>query len=255
MTDISIVEYTKRDLSDAMLVVAFPSVGLVGSIAGNFIINSLKLEEIGMVNSPEFAPITVIHKGKPSPPVRIYTGKKKCGPDGTCEQLAVIFSEFAPPPQVIRPLATEILQWAQTKKCKIILALEGMQVPKKTKDQESQIFGIGSTPDMKKILKKYKITPTEEGMVVGLSGILLLDGTLKKHDIICMLAETHATYPDSRASARLLEKIDKMLPLIKIETDPLYKEAEEIEKKITQYINTSKTAPTPIPTTPSTMYR
>lgn len=255
MNAVSIVEYGKRDLSNALMVIAFPSVGLVGSIAGSFIVKQLKLEEIGMIQSPDFLPVTIIHNGKPSPPVRLYASKKKCGPDGSCEQIVVVLSEFAPPPKTIKDLADALLRWAKAKQCKIILTLEGMQVQKREENQDAKIFGVGSTPGIKKILKKNGIMPTEEGIIVGLSGILLLEGVVQKQDIICMLAETQTAYPDSRAAARLMEKIDMFLPLIKIESDPLYKEAEKIEKKITEYIKTSKTASSSLPTTPSSMYR
>ena len=104
MADIELIEYDKVDLSNSLLVVAFPTVGLISSIAGHCIIDSLKLIEVGAIVSNEFMPITVIHKSKPSPPVRIYAGKKKCGPDGTCEQLTVIISEFMPPYNIIKPL-------------------------------------------------------------------------------------------------------------------------------------------------------
>ena len=255
MNTVSIVEYKEIDLSNSLLVIAFPSVGLMGSIAGSFIVKQLKLDEIGMVHSPDFLPVTIIHNGKPSPPVRLYASKKKCGPDGSCEQIAVVLSEFAPPPKTIRDLADALLLWAKAKHCKIILTLEGMQIQKKNDNYESKIFGVGSTPGIKQILKKNGVTPTDEGIIVGLSGVLLLGGTVQKQDIICMLAETQTAYPDSRAAARLLEKIDKFLPLIKIEAEPLYKEAEEIEKKITDYIQTSKTASSSLPVTPSSMYR
>jgi len=48
MEDIKIFEYKEIDLSNSMLVVAFPTVGLISSIAGNFIVKSLKLKEIGL---------------------------------------------------------------------------------------------------------------------------------------------------------------------------------------------------------------
>ena len=78
MSDIELIEYAKNDLSNCLLVVAFPTVGLISSIAGQFIIDTLKLKEIGTILSKEFMPATVIHNSKPSPPVRIYAGEKKC---------------------------------------------------------------------------------------------------------------------------------------------------------------------------------
>ncbi|MFH1101482.1 MAG: PAC2 family protein [Methanobacteriota archaeon] len=101
--DLTIIEYKKMDLSNSMLIVAFPTVGIVSSIAGRYIIDTQKLEEIGTISSRYFMPTTIIHNGIPSPPVRIYAGKKICGINKSCDQLAVIISEFMPP---LRPHQT-----------------------------------------------------------------------------------------------------------------------------------------------------
>ena len=125
MDEIEIIEYKDVDLSNSLLVVAFPTVGLISSIAGHYIVDSLKLKEIGTIASNRFMPATVIHNSIPSPPVRIYAGEKICGPDGSCEQIAVIISEFMPPLEIIKPLSDKILEWADSKGCKTIVALEG----------------------------------------------------------------------------------------------------------------------------------
>ncbi|RLF34680.1 MAG: hypothetical protein DRM99_06135 [Thermoplasmata archaeon] len=140
MDDIELIEYKKVDLSNSLLVVAFPTVGLISSIAGRYVIDSLKLEEIGAILSKEFMPATVIHNSKPSPPVRIYAGRKKCGPDGSCEQIAVIISEFMPPYSVIKPLADKILEWMKMKGCKAIVALEGTHALGDNK-KELKVYG------------------------------------------------------------------------------------------------------------------
>jgi uncharacterized protein len=253
MDDIELIEYKKEDLSQSMLVVAFPTVGLISSIAGHFIIDTLKLEEIGAITSREFMPATVIHRSKPSPPVRIYAGKKKCGPEGKCEQLTVIISEFMPPYNIIKPLADKILDWAEEKGIEPIVALEGTHAvgPKK---KDMKVYGVGSNKDMKKILKNYKIKETIEGMITGVNGVLLYEGVLQRLNVMCLLSEAHTQYPDSRAAGNLLKKLDIMLPEIKIDPEPLYKEAEEIEKKIRQFMEQSKpTAPT-LPPLPTQMY-
>ena len=249
MDDIEIIEYEDIDLSNCLLVVAFPTVGLISSIAGHFIIDSLKLKEVGAIISKDFMPATIIHNGKPSPPVRIYAGDKECGPDGKCEQIAVIISEFMPPYNVIKPLADKILEWADKKGCQFIVSLEGTHAIGDKKD--FKVYGISSNEAMKQLLKKYKIEETLEGMITGVNGVMLYEGVLKKRNVLCLLSEANDSFPDSRAAGNLLEKLDVMLPIIKIDPKPLYKEAKEIEKKIRQFIEQSKpTAPraTPIPT-------
>ena len=252
--EIEIIEYKKIDLSNSMLVVAFPTVGLISSIAGHFIIDSLKLEEIGTISSRFFMPATVIHNSKPSPPVRIYAGEKTCGPNVSCEQLVVIISEFMPPLEIIKTLALKILEWADEKGVKTIVSLEGSHVMEDTIDADLKVQGIGSNQDMKKILKKYNIDETIEGMITGVTGVLLYEGVIRERDVICLLSEAHSQFPDSRSAGNILKKLDILLPEIKIDPKPLYKEAEQIEKNIRKYMEQSKpTAPTLSPI-PSQMY-
>jgi len=254
MDDIKIIEYKEVDLSNSMLVVAFPTVGLISSIAGHYIIDSLKLEEIGAITSRHFMPVTVIYKANPSPPVRIYAGKKTCGPDGSCEQITVIISEFMPPFDIIKPLVEKILKWADEKGCQSIVALEGTHAIGDKLKKELKIYGVGSNPEMKQILKKHKINETMEGMITGVTGVLLYEGVLRQNNVLCLLTEAHASFPDSRAAGNLLEKLDIMLPGIKIDPKPLYKEAEQIEKNIRKFMEQSKPTAPQIPPLPAHMY-
>jgi uncharacterized protein len=242
--DIEIIEYKEADLSNSVLIEAFPTVGLVSSIAGHFLIDQLQLEEIGTIHSRYFMPAAVIHKGVPSPPVRIYASKKHCGPDGTCDQIVVIISEFMPPIDIIHPLGDAILAWAKKKKCSYIVNFEGThgKDPKKPKTH-----GVASSQKMKDILKKYNIEETPEGMITGITGVLLYEGTRLKRDVLCLLADAHTSYPDSRAAALLIETLDKMLPGMSLNTEPLYKEAEDIEQKIRAFIKQAQpTAPSAV---------
>lgn len=253
MEDIELIEYKKEDLSNSLLVVAFPTVGLISSIAGHYIIDTLKLEEIGAIVSREFMPATVIHNSRPSPPVRIYAGKKKCGPDGTCEQIAVIISEFMPPYNIIKPLADMILKWADEKGVKTVVTLEGTHaIGDKKKD--FKVFGVGSNVEMKNYLKSFKIEETKEGMITGVTGVLLYESVLMKKDVICLLSEAHSGYPDSRAAGNILNKIDIMLPQIKIDAKPLYKEAEKIEEQIRKFMQQSRPTAPQLPPIPTQMY-
>ena len=251
MTEIKIVEYQDIDLSDAMLVVAFPTVGLISSIAGHFIIDQLKLESVGAIISDQFMPAAVIHNSTPQPPVRIYAGKQKCGPNQMCTKLAIIISEFMPPLESIKPLVDKILDWAQQKNCNFIVSLEGMHM---ANPKQPKTFGVASTDEMKQVLLKNQIEEIKEGMITGDSGVFLYQGALLNRNVICLLAEAHASFPDSRAAGLLLEKLDIMLPDIKIDPEPLYKQADEIEKKIRAFMQQSKpTAPT-LPPIPHSMY-
>ena len=256
MKEIRIIEHTKKDLSNCLLVVAFPTVGLISSIAGYHIVKTLKLKEIGVIISDQFSPTTVIHDGKPSAPVRIYAGKKNCGPKQACDQIAVIISEFMPPFDLIKPLSDLILDWAEQKKCRFVIGLEGTHSSQPTSDEKPAVYGVISNKSLKATLDEYDIQQTKEGMITGVMGVMLYSAALRDQDVMCMLSEAHSKFPDSRAAANLVEKLDIMLPGIKIDPKPLYEEAEEIETQIRKHMEQSKpTAPPVVSTIPTDMYR
>jgi uncharacterized protein (TIGR00161 family) len=241
--DIEIREYTTEDLSNAMVIVAFPTIGLVGYLAGNFIVNALKMKEIGAILSDRFIPAAIIHESTPSPPVRIYNAAHTCGPNGSCKNIIVIISEFMPDYESIKPLVNAIFKWVETKGSNIIVALEGTRmIDENETEGKNKVYGIGSTPDMKKILEDCQIQQTKEGMITGVTGVLLYDGTLKNKNVLCLLSESDPALPDARAAGILIEKIDNLIPGLKVNAQPLFQQAEEIENSIRRFIEQSEPA-------------
>ncbi|MCK5548267.1 MAG: PAC2 family protein, partial [Thermoplasmata archaeon] len=100
--NVYIYELKRIDLKGATVLDGFPSVGLVSSIVANYIINSLQLELVGIMDSIYFPTVSLVKNGRPMNPVRIYSGQKK----GTEDQIAVFISEFQPPPNLIKLIAS-----------------------------------------------------------------------------------------------------------------------------------------------------
>lgn len=228
--DLVIHEYKEGRYEDAMMIVGFPSVGLVSSIAANFIIRTTKLDRVGGISSNAFPPYTLIHDGIPSPPVRIFAGERECGGTGEkCRQLVTVAAEFVPSPELVKPLANLLLDYCQRKGITTLVSLEGInwQNP-----GEPKILGVGSTENSRQTLGRYEIEQMKEGMVSGITGVLLYEGEQRSIDVICLLGPARVNFPDARGSAKLLEVVSRMLPELKIDPEPLYKEAEEIERQI-----------------------
>jgi uncharacterized protein len=59
---------------------------------------------------------------------------------------------------------------------------------------------------------------------------MLYEGDRLGRDVICLLGPARSEYPDARGAARLLEYVTKMIPELKLDLDPLFKEAEQMEK-------------------------
>jgi uncharacterized protein len=69
----------------------------------------------------------------------------------------------------------------------------------------------------------------DNGVVVGLAGVLLNEGVNRDFDVISILSEAHADYPDARAAAAAVEVIDRILLHTNLDTKPLLEEAALIE--------------------------
>jgi len=61
-------------------------------------------------------------------------------------------------------------------------------------------------------------------------------------DVICLLAEVNSNpgIPDVTAPAKVIEVINKLLPTVKIDVEPLYKEAQKIEDLIKEQYESSQ---------------
>jgi len=229
--DIRIYELKRMDLKGATIIDGFPSVGLVSSIAANYLIKVLDMEHIGIMDSVHFPTVSLIRDAKPLSPVRIYAGRKGQGGD----QLVAFISEFQAPPNLIRPIAYTLVDWAIEQRCKMIVSPEGLVVDPELRDSaeiSDMVFGIASTQRGRELLKQHNIQSFEEGVISGVAGILLNEGRKRDFDVLTLLAEAHPDFPDARAAALVLEAIDRILLGIEFDAKPLFEEATRIEEHI-----------------------
>jgi uncharacterized protein len=263
--DIRIYEFKRLDLRKATVIDGFPSVGLVSTICANYLISTLKLEHIGILDSIHFPTVSVVRGGEPLNPVRIYSGTQTEVKAEAGENYIVVFiSEFQPPPTLIKPIASTILDWMQEQGCGLLISPEGLVVERneskvsvkeegagEPSNDEIEAYGIGSTPNARAILEKHGIPQFQEGVISGVAGVLLNEGKRRDFDVISILAEAKPNYPDARAAAKVIEAIDKILWQIDIDVKPLYKEAENIETRIKAMQRQAKAPPKRLVPTPS----
>ncbi len=229
--DIKIFEFKRVDLRGATIIDGFPSVGLVSSIAANYLIKVLEMEHIGIMDSIHFPTVSLIRDATPLSPVRIYAGRKEKSGD----QIVAFISEFQAPPNLIRPISNTIIDWAIAQKCKMIVSPEGLVVDPELRDSaeiSDIVFGIASSPRGRELLKQHGIQSFEEGVISGVAGVLLNEGRKRDFDVLTLLAEAHPDFPDAKAAALVLEAIDDLLLGIDFDAKPLFEEAQRIEEHI-----------------------
>ena len=234
--DVQICNFEEVDLKNATVIAGFPSIGLVSTIAANYLIDALNLKQIGCVTSSQFPALSVVHTGEPLSPVRIYSGNQ-----GTDRKIVVFVSEFKPKPNLINGISEAIMNWANEKGCKLLISPEGMVVEGKSSEIEQKVeaYAIGSTENARSMLMEKKISQFKNGIIAGVSGVLLNIGKQSNFNVISILAEAHPNYPDAKAAAAAIN-VMALLMGVEINVTPLYEESERIEKQLQKFHKQAK---------------
>jgi len=196
----------------------FPDVGLVGTIAAYHLIDKLGLKQIAYVESDDFPPVVIIHKGRPVPPLRIYAGG----------DLMVVVSEIPIKSSLLYPVSKKLVQWFNNKNVKLVIPLGGVPHPKRMEVDNLAVYGISVNKQTDKILDKWGIQMMEEGISVGAHSLIIYECMRKKMNAVYLMAESHAKYPDPESAAAVIKKLNSILE-INIPVDELIEGGEEIK--------------------------
>ena len=240
--EVRIYEVRRIDLEGAIVIDGFPSVGLVSSIVANYLIDTLQMEQIGIVESPAFPTVSLVRNGLPQHPVRIYAGRPPADRAGRgADKIVAFVSEFHPAPPVIYPLAIAILDWVQEQRCSLLVSPEGLvadadprarSAGKPPRPGDVKVYGIASTTKARDLYIDPNTLPFTEGVITGIAGVLLNEGRRRGFDVLTFLAESQTDYPDARAAAKVIETINRILLRTPLDAVPLYAEAERIERQL-----------------------
>ena len=239
---VRIYELKRVDVEGAIVIDGFPSVGLVSSIVANYLIDTLQMEQIGIVESPAFPTVSLVRNGVPQHPVRIYAGRPPDDRAGrVADKIVAFVSEFHPAPNIIHPLATSIMDWVQEQRCGFLVSPEGLVVERSPGENhrgrapklaDVKVYGVASTRKARELYIEPNTLPFVEGVITGIAGVLLNEGRRRGFDVLTFLAEAQADYPDARAAAKVIETINRILLRTPLDAVPLYAEAERIEQQL-----------------------
>jgi uncharacterized protein len=129
-----------------------------------------------------------------------------------------------------------MLSWAKKQKIGLIVSSVAVKAP----DGLEELVAIGSTDSARQKIEEAGFKILENGMVPGIPGILLNEGSLTNQDVVVILFHSDGTGPDFRSSARLCEAISKLIPGTACDLQLLQKEAEKAETMIKETEEESK---------------
>ena len=207
-----------------IIIEGFPGLGFVGTIAVEFLIEHLDAKLIGKIESQKLIPLVAIHKQFVVEPLGIYYAQKSN---------IILVHALGNIQGLEWELAGAIAELAKQVKAREIISLEG--VSSQNPSQDLKAYFYSQSPNKK--LQGLGLEALKEGIVVGVSGALLLKDKLP---LSCIFSETKTGLPDSRAAANIIQALDKYLNL-KVDYQPLLKKADEFESKLKGLVQQAKT--------------
>jgi len=198
MSSFSVVEKEKMP-KDAIVLIAFPDAGLVGTIAARHFIEEKKPKEIGYVVYDELPPVVGVENGFVKSQIRIYAQGK----------IVLIVSEVPVPAYIVGEIASGVANWIKNKS-KFVLILGGLPHPKRIEIEEPKVYGIVTNEETKSMFEKSKISLLEEGFVIGPNAAILLKCYENGIKAGYVLADSHFGYPDPGAAAAVLKAASKV---------------------------------------------
>jgi uncharacterized protein len=201
------------------LINGLPDVGLVGLVAASHVVSSLKMQEVGSVESDLFPPMIVLHDGLPKSPIRIFAN----------ESLVVILAETAIPASLTRSLADAIVNWAASRNVEMVVSIGGMAVQNRQDLDVPKVFAALSDKSLQKRLGEAAEV-LEEGYIVGAYALILRKCAEINLPAITLLTQSFYNYPDPEAAAAALNALNKILGL-KVDVSDLLQKGEEIRLK------------------------
>ncbi len=119
-------------------------------------------------------------------------------------------------------ISEAIVKWTRDIKAASLIAPEGLVTDE---DTMPEAFVAGSTQACRERLDRLGAQMFEEGIVAGVTGVLLNLGRRDAQDVIAILAEAHQGEPDARSAVAIVEWVSKIAG-VPIAVDPLLEEAE-----------------------------
>ena len=218
-----IKEFKKVELKNPILVEGFPGLGMVGSIASNYLVKQLKAQKLAVLHSPHFPYHVIVNKKGGARLLRgeFYFWKN---PTGENDLIFLIGDSQAQTIEGQFEIANSILDFVETKKVETIVTIGGYR---NEVEGTPKVVAVSANPILLERALKAKALPSESGTpIVGTAGLLLGLAKFRKVDAVCLLGETRGYLPDPKTAKSVIEVLQGLLD-ISVDLKDL---DEEIEK-------------------------
>jgi len=213
-SDDEVYEIKKTVLKSPIIFAGFVGAGLVGPLSVGYVIDKLKMEEVGYLRSRHLPPSTVFMQGRLRHPFRFYANN-----DGTiCAIICEITLPFG-----LHDIVNTILDWAEKKGSHEIVILDGVA----STSHDDKAF-CAAEEDLCRVMEDNDIKMIPQGFITGVAGGLLNECLVRKIQGVTLLVKANDKGPDPLAAATLVKAVNRAYDM-NIDTTDLRKEKKRID--------------------------
>ncbi len=223
---VEFVETKNVSLTGYTLIEGFPDLGLAGTIGSRFLVEKLKFEQIGYIDSKLFLPIIRIQNGVPMHPVRIYANKK--------HKVVIVLAEQIIANNIAGYVAKALVEWIKKKGIKRVISTSGVSIP-----NGKSVYAFASDDKSKKAIKENNLELISNGITSGVTALLMLYLKDNKIEAFCLLGNAK-NKADYNAAAEIVKAFCTLLG-INLDVKPLLKEAKKIEGALMEHLKNLET--------------
>ena len=205
--------------NEKMLIVAFPSAGLVGAFAVSYLTAQLGMKDIGDLEFTKISPTYAIKNGEIYGPVRIYNK----------DNLYAILSNIPLNPTHTYDLITKSIEFAKNNSIKKIIIPRGLEAYENKKNEPIS-YGVVVNKNSKSLLEEYNLPNIQGAMILGVDASVI--SALKNSEIPCIILYTtcRRMFPDDDAIIKSIKTLADIIK-IKVETEKFEEQLEKISKE------------------------
>ncbi|TXT54658.1 MAG: hypothetical protein BAJATHORv1_60155 [Candidatus Thorarchaeota archaeon] len=218
---VKVHQTAELEIENPLLVFGFPSAGLVGTIAANYLVEQYDMKQIAHVRSRFIPSAAIFIDGLLRHPFRIYADDEK--------KLLVAVCEVPIDEQGISDISERVLDWARNKGVTETVILDG--IPVQGIPRERKVLFAAEEEKIKELEKIEDLEILQKGIITGIAGALLADTLSRDMVGFAFLTPTMAQLPDPEGAMEILQVIDKLYEF-GIDMTKIKKHAEEVKEKL-----------------------
>lgn len=204
--------------NEKFLIIAFPSVGLVGSFAISYLIAQLQMKDIGELEILKISPSYIVKNGEIYGPTRIYNK----------DNIYAILTSIPLNPISTYELIIKSVEFAKNNDIKKIIIPRGLEVGENFKDDPVS-YGLAANTNSKRLLDEYDLPIIPRGAIIGVDASVI--SALKNTQTSCIVLYTtcRMMMPDDDAIVKSIKTLSNIIN-IKVETEKFEERLEKISK-------------------------